>query len=50
MSEHATTVLTTLANEGGGKHENLNALGAGIGAFVALLVLLFIVTRFNKDR
>ncbi|WP_406286784.1 hypothetical protein [Embleya sp. NBC_00896] len=49
MSEHATTVLTTLANEGG-KHENLNGLGAGIGALAALLVLLFIVTRFNKDR
>ncbi|WP_202511926.1 hypothetical protein [Streptomyces sp. SID3343] len=49
MSEHASTVLTTLANEGG-KHENLYPLGAGIGALATLLVLLFIVTRFNKDR
>ncbi|GCD96503.1 MULTISPECIES: hypothetical protein [Embleya] len=49
MTQHATTVLTTLANESG-KHENLNALGAGIGALATLLILLFVVTRFNKDR
>ncbi|MGW1994061.1 hypothetical protein [Embleya sp. NPDC001921] len=49
MTSHATTVLTTLANEGG-KHENLNPVGAGIGALAVLLILLFVVTRYNKDR
>lgn len=49
MNEHATAVVTMLANEGG-KHENLNPLGTGIGALAALLLLLFLVTRFNKDR
>ncbi|NUU20264.1 MAG: hypothetical protein HOV68_01935 [Streptomycetaceae bacterium] len=51
MTEQAMTVLTHLANEGGeGKHENLNALGAGLGAFIALLILLIITLSFNKDR
>lgn len=53
MTEHAVTVLTRLASEGGehgGNHENLNPLGAGIGAFVALVVLLIITVSFNKDR
>ncbi|MET7303512.1 MULTISPECIES: hypothetical protein [Embleya] len=49
MTQHATTVLTTLAGESG-KHDNLNPLGAGIGALAVLLVLLFVVTRYNKDR
>lgn len=53
MTEQAMTVLTRLANEGGehgGSHENLNPLAAGIGAFVALVVLLLITMSFNKDR
>ncbi|MGC0414568.1 hypothetical protein [Embleya sp. AB8] len=49
MTEHATTVLTTLAS-GSGKHDNLYPLGAGIGVLGTLLILLFLVTRFNKDR
>ncbi|MFB6819259.1 hypothetical protein ACFCV8_32455 [Streptomyces sp. NPDC056347] len=44
--------LVTLASEGGegGNHESLNPLLTGGGAFVALLLLLWITTRFNRDR
>lgn len=45
--------LVTLASEGGesgGNHESLNPYLTGGGAFVALLLLLWITTRFNRDR
>ncbi|MFJ8827156.1 hypothetical protein ACIREE_35985 [Streptomyces sp. NPDC102467] len=45
--------LATLAAEGGehgGNHESLSPLVTGGGAFVILLLLLWIVTRFNRDR
>lgn len=44
--------LVTLASEGeqGGNHESLSPYLTGIGAFVALMVLLWITTRFNRDR
>ncbi|NSL43269.1 hypothetical protein [Streptomyces sp. 8P21H-1] len=44
--------LVTLAAEGehGGNHESLNPLLVGGGAFLALLLLLWITTRFNRDR
>ncbi|WP_436740489.1 hypothetical protein [Streptomyces sp. BBFR102] len=50
MSLHSTAAqLVTLASEGGG-HENLNPYLTGGGALVVLLVLLWITTRFNRDR
>ncbi|MEU0136573.1 hypothetical protein ABZ172_21440 [Streptomyces sp. NPDC006296] len=44
--------LVTLASEGeqGGNHESLSPYLTGGGALLALLVLLWITTRFNRDR
>ncbi|WP_203645369.1 hypothetical protein [Streptomyces sp. SID14478] len=44
--------LATLAEGGehGGNHESLSPLVTGGGAFLILLLLLWIVTRFNRDR
>ena len=44
--------MVTLASESehGGNHESLSPYLTGIGAFVALMVLLWITTRFNRDR
>ncbi|MEU7582538.1 hypothetical protein AB0B50_33705 [Streptomyces sp. NPDC041068] len=54
MSLHSTAAqLVTLASEGGehgGNHESLSPLLTGGGAFVALMLLLWITTRFNRDR
>ncbi len=54
MSLTATAAqLATLAAEGGehgGNHESLNAYVIGGGALFALLLLLWITTRFNRDR
>ncbi|MFJ8041561.1 hypothetical protein ACIRBX_13775 [Kitasatospora sp. NPDC096147] len=52
MSHNALPLLTQLANGGGegGNHESLNPyLTGGAGLFI-LLLLLFITTRFNRDR
>ncbi|MFJ3302279.1 hypothetical protein ACIPSA_04015 [Streptomyces sp. NPDC086549] len=52
MSFHSTAAqLVTLAEgEGGGNHDSLNPLVTGGGAFIVLLLLLWITTRFNRDR
>ncbi|MFH8485746.1 hypothetical protein [Streptomyces longisporoflavus] len=54
MSLHSTaSQLVTLASEGGehgGNHESLSPLLTGGGAFVALMLLLWLTTRFNRDR
>ncbi|MEV8388805.1 MULTISPECIES: hypothetical protein [unclassified Streptomyces] len=44
--------LVTLAEatEHGGNHESLNPYLIGGGALFALLLLLWITTRFNRDR
>ncbi|MET7679886.1 hypothetical protein [Streptomyces sp. NPDC005423] len=44
--------LATLAaeGEGGGSHESLSPYITGGGAFLVLLLLLWITTRFNRDR
>ncbi|MET8326661.1 hypothetical protein [Streptomyces sp. NPDC005181] len=45
--------LVTLAAEGGehgGNHESLSPYLTGGGAVVTLLLLLWITTRFNRDR
>jgi hypothetical protein len=45
--------LVTLASEGaehGGEHASLNPYLTGGGALFILLLLLWITTRFNRDR
>ncbi|SDT76641.1 hypothetical protein SAMN05216371_5231 [Streptomyces sp. TLI_053] len=47
----ALPVLNLLASEGeGGNHDSLNPYLTGGAAFFVLLLLLFITTRFNRDR
>ncbi|MFE5211639.1 hypothetical protein [Streptomyces sp. NPDC056600] len=50
--QQSAAQLVTLASEGGegGHHMNLNPLLPGLGAFVILLLLLFITVSFNRDR
>ncbi|WP_175548711.1 hypothetical protein [Mangrovactinospora gilvigrisea] len=50
MSPTALHALNTLAEGGTPNHESLSPLAVGGSAFLILLALLFIVTRFNKDR
>ncbi|MDQ0990880.1 hypothetical protein [Streptomyces sp. V3I7] len=54
MSLHSTAAqLVTLAAEGGehgGNHDSLNPFLTGGGALFILLLLLWITTRFNRDR
>ncbi|MFD4571157.1 hypothetical protein ACFWNK_08185 [Streptomyces sp. NPDC058417] len=54
MSFHsAAAQLVTLAAESeekGGNHESLNPVVTGVGAFAVLMLLLWITTRFNRDR
>ncbi|AYL36043.1 hypothetical protein ACFTZ8_01660 [Streptomyces fungicidicus] len=54
MSIHSTAAqFATLAAEGGehsGNHESLSPYLTGGGALFALLLLLWITTRFNRDR
>ncbi|MDT0307625.1 hypothetical protein RM780_11705 [Streptomyces sp. DSM 44917] len=48
----AASALSALASEEhrGHGHDSLNAYAIGAGAFVALLLLLWITTRLNRDR
>ncbi|MFJ2603838.1 hypothetical protein ACIQOU_18935 [Streptomyces sp. NPDC091279] len=51
--QNAAAQLVTLAAEGeghGGNHESLNPYLTGGSAFAILLILLWITTRFNRDR
>ncbi|MFF2845774.1 hypothetical protein ACFVT5_05525 [Streptomyces sp. NPDC058001] len=53
MSLHSTAAqLVSLAAEGekGGNHDSLSPYLTGGGALVALLLLLWVTTRFNRDR
>jgi hypothetical protein len=53
MSPYSTaTQLVTLAaeGEGGGNHESLSPYLTGGGALFVLLLLLWVTTRFNRDR
>ncbi|QDQ11524.1 hypothetical protein [Streptomyces spectabilis] len=54
MSLHSTAAqLVTLASEGGehtDEHASISPYITGGGAFVVLLLLLWITTRFNRDR
>ncbi|CAM5491216.1 hypothetical protein STANM309S_02730 [Streptomyces tanashiensis] len=50
---HSTAAnLVTLAEgaEHGGNHDSLSPYLTGFGAFGVLLLLLWITTRFNRDR
>ncbi|WP_181446687.1 hypothetical protein [Streptomyces sp. NTH33] len=42
--------LVNLAEGGGGAHEGLNPAVTGGSALFVLLLLLWITTRFNRDR
>ncbi|MEU6484657.1 hypothetical protein [Streptomyces sp. NPDC046887] len=46
----SATGLVTLAAEHTEHNPSLNPYLTGIGALVALVVLLWITTRFNRDR
>ncbi|MET8242974.1 hypothetical protein ABZV31_00160 [Streptomyces sp. NPDC005202] len=51
MSFHSTAAqLVTLAEAEGGTHNSLNPFLTGGGALFILLLLLWITTRFNRDR
>jgi hypothetical protein len=51
MSFHSTAVqLVALAEEEGERHASISPYMTGGGAFVILLLLLWITTRFNRDR
>lgn len=53
-SAHDTLVALASGGEGGaehgGEHASLSAYITGGGALLALLLLLWITTRFNRDR
>lgn len=42
--------LAAEGEEHGGNHESLNPLVTGGAAFIILVLLLWITTRFNRDR
>ncbi|MEU4931676.1 hypothetical protein AB0G54_35110 [Streptomyces yokosukanensis] len=51
MSLHSVAApLVTLAEAEGGHHNSLNPALTGGGALAVLLLLLWITTRFNRDR
>ncbi|MGW0733870.1 hypothetical protein [Streptomyces sp. NPDC002851] len=54
MSLHTTAAqLVTLASEGGehgGRHDSISPYLTGGGALLVLLLLLWVTTRFNRDR
>jgi hypothetical protein len=44
------TVITLAEASEHGQHGSLNAYAIGGGAFAALLLLLWVTTRLNRDR
>ena len=52
MTAHAVSLFSVLAAGGGehSGHENVNPVANGVIAFAVLMLLLFITTRFNRDR
>ncbi|MFD7895770.1 hypothetical protein ACFV0C_15845 [Streptomyces sp. NPDC059568] len=46
----ANLVMLAEGAEHGGNHESLNPFLIGGGALFGLLLLLWITTRFNRDR
>ncbi|MER5972354.1 hypothetical protein ABT112_21880 [Streptomyces sp. NPDC002055] len=47
---HALVTLAAEGAEHSSEHESLNPYLTGGGALVVLLLLLWITTRFNRDR
>ncbi|WP_182442042.1 hypothetical protein [Streptacidiphilus sp. PB12-B1b] len=50
MSLPAVAPVLSLLADDGGNHASLNPIVTGGGALIIFLILLFAVTRFNKDR
>ncbi|MEO3754888.1 hypothetical protein [Streptomyces sp. B6B3] len=52
LPPRVSDAVLTLAESGehGGNHDSLNAYAIGGGTFAALLLLLWITTRLNRDR
>ncbi|MEV7024923.1 hypothetical protein [Kitasatospora sp. NPDC093558] len=50
MNAAALPVLNLLADGEGGNHDSLNPYLTGGAALFVLLLLLFVTTRFNRDR
>ena len=51
LSPRVSDAVLTLAESGEhGHHDSLNAYAIGGGTFAALLLLLWITTRLNRDR
>ncbi|MDH6578709.1 hypothetical protein [Kitasatospora sp. MAP5-34] len=48
MSHHVLPALSSIAE--GGNHESLNPFLTGGSALFILLLLLYVTTRFNRDR
>lgn len=46
----AANLVTLAEGEHGGNHESLSPYLTGGGALFALLLLLWVTTRFNRDR
>lgn len=49
-SSAAHSLVTRAAESGGHAHEGLNPAAVGGGTLLFLLLLLWITTRFNRDR
>lgn len=49
-SANALVALAAEGGEHGGEHASLSPYLTGGGALLALLLLLWITTRFNRDR
>ncbi|MFD7442180.1 hypothetical protein [Streptomyces sp. NPDC059909] len=49
-STAANLVSLAESSEHGGNHESLSPYLTGFGALGALLLMLWITTRFNRDR
>ncbi|MHC5701408.1 MULTISPECIES: hypothetical protein [Streptomyces] len=51
LASTAATLVTLAEDaEHGGNHQSLSPYLTGFGALAALLLLLWITTRFNRDR
>ncbi|MBV7668654.1 MULTISPECIES: hypothetical protein [Streptomyces] len=50
LTNTAQQLVTLAEGEGGGNHESLSPYVTGAGAFLVLMFLLWITTRFNRDR
>ncbi|MEV7522568.1 hypothetical protein [Streptomyces sp. NPDC091371] len=47
---HDLVLLASEGAENGGNHDSLNPYLTGGGAFVILMLMLWVTTRLNRDR